>query len=105
MESVESIDFAIDLAATYKLAQGAAFRREAFGGIIYHYQGDRPDPRMIFVPSSFLIGLLERLEQAPLRELIDAARERFAMSEDQVRVVEEFFNKLHHQGAIAGALC
>jgi len=105
MASAESIKAAMDFSATYQWARGAAFRRETFGGIVYHYEGLRPDPRMVFVPSPFLSGLLERMDQGSLRDLIDAATEKFSLNQEQVRAVESFFAELLQQGTIQGAGC
>ena len=98
-------DPGMDFSAVYRLTPRASFRREAFGGIIYHYEGKKPDPRMYFVPSPFLMGLLEMLDRAPLREVIDQAALRFDMSRQDVSVVEQFFFQLASNGAIAGESC
>ncbi len=89
----------MDLNRSYRLAPGFSFRRESFGGIIYHFEGTRPDPRLYFVDSPFLIGLLELLEQAPPAELIRQVQSRFCLAPAQVRVIREFLTTLAERGA------
>lgn len=89
----------MDFSRSYRLARGFSFRREPFGGILYHFEGDRPDPRLYFVDSPFLVGLLELIEQAPLAELIGQVRDHFSLSPAQVGVVREFLTTLGERGA------
>ena len=95
----------MDFSVVYQMGHGASFRRESFGGIVYHYEGNRPDPRLFFVPSSFLMGLLEHISQAPLRILIDEAQRQFAMPQKDVEEVERFFEELARCGAIESLPC
>lgn len=89
----------MDFDRSYRLAKGFSFRRESFGGIIYHFEGNRPDPRLYFVDSPFLIGLLELIEQAPPAELIRQVQARFSLGPSQVRAIREFLNTLASRGA------
>ncbi len=89
----------MDLTRSYRLAPGFSFRREQFGGVIYHFEGARPDPRIYFVTSPFLIGLLELLEQAPPAELILQVREKFGLGEAEVKVIRDFLTTLAERGA------
>lgn len=93
----------MDLSKTYRPARGFSFRRESFGGILYHYEGLRPDPRVYFVEAPFLVALLEVLRDNPattLGELIGAVREQFSLSASQVEGVERFFSTLTSRGAL-----
>jgi putative mycofactocin binding protein MftB len=89
----------MDFSRSYRLARGFSFRREPFGGIIYHFEGTRPDPRLYFVDSPFLIGLLELLEEAPLAELVGQVKAHFGLSPEQVGVVRDFLQTLGDRGA------
>ena len=89
----------MDMTRSYRLAPGFSFRRERFGGIIYHFEGTRPDPRLYFVDSPFLIGLLELLEQAPPAELIRQVREKFKLADGEVKVIRDFLTNLAERGA------
>lgn len=93
----------MDYSRSYRFARGFSFRREAFGGIIYHFEGVRPDPRLYFVNSPFLMGLLELLEEGPLDELIDQVTAHFGLDEGQVAVIEEFLSTLGSRGAFVAA--
>lgn len=90
----------MDLSKTYRFSRGFAFRRESFGGILFHFEGRRPDPKLYFVDSPFLIGLLELLEEGPLEELIDQARLRFALTPAEVAIITGFLATLAGRGAL-----
>lgn len=90
----------MDFAKRYGFQRGFAFRREGFGGILYHYEGIQPDPRISFIDSPFLIDLLERVDCGPLQDLIDAVAGRFNLAEPQVATLREFFTTLHQRGAL-----
>ena len=89
----------MDFSKCYRFARGFTLRRESFGGILYHYEGKRPDPRLYFIDSPFLIGLLELLEDAPLEELISQVSAHFRLSEPQVATIREFLTTLAARGA------
>ena len=89
----------MDFSRTYRLARGFSFRKEAFGGIICHFEGDRPDPRLYFVNSPFLVGLLELLGEGPLETLIGEAARRFGLTTAEVGQVRRFFSTLERRGA------
>ena len=91
----------MDLSKTYGFARGFSFRRELFGGIVYHFEGIRPDPRLYFVDSPFLIGLLELLEEGPLGTLIDEVSGHFNLDTGQVRAIHQFLTTLAERGAFA----
>jgi len=82
---------------------GFAFRREAFGGILFHFEGRRPDPRVSIVDSPFLVQLLELVEQAPLGELLDQAAAQFGLDPAQERTLRAFFTALVERGALVPA--
>ena len=93
----------MDLSKSYRPARGFSFRRESFGGILYHYEGLRPDPRVYFVEAPFLMALLEVLREHPettLGDLIGGAREQFSLSARQFEEVEQFFSTLTRRGAL-----
>jgi len=94
----------MDFAKTYRFHMGFAFRREGFGGILYHYEGVKPDPRISFIDSPFLIDLLERVDCGPLQDLIDAVAGRFNLQEPDVATIREFFTTLHTRGALVPQL-
>lgn len=89
----------MDFSKSYGFARGFSFRREQFGGILYHFEGVRPDPRLYFVDSPFLIGLLELLEDGPLDQLIGEVTGHFGLNNGQVAAVREFLTKLEERGA------
>jgi len=92
-----------DLERPYRPAFGFAFRKESFGGILYHYEGTRPDPRVTFVDSPFLVELLHLLSSSPKATpagLIRAVAERFQLSPGEQAGVERFFNSLIQRGAL-----
>ncbi|MCZ6472570.1 MAG: mycofactocin biosynthesis chaperone MftB [SAR324 cluster bacterium] len=89
----------MDFSKCYRFARGFSLRRESFGGILYHYEGKRPDPRLYFIDSPFLIGLLELLEEGPLDELIAQVRAHFHLSDPQVASIREFLTTLASRGA------
>lgn len=90
----------MDLAKTYRFQRGFSFRREAFGGILYHYEGVKPDPRISFVNSPFLMDLLERVEGAPLQDLLAATAERFRLGEEELAAIHDFLATLYQRGAL-----
>ncbi|MBI4083945.1 MAG: mycofactocin biosynthesis chaperone MftB [Candidatus Lambdaproteobacteria bacterium] len=90
----------MDWSRSYRLAPGCAMRREGFGGILYHYEGVRPDPRVYFLDSPFLVGLLELSAEGPLDELIAQARAQFALTAQQEESVRTFFIALFQRGAL-----
>lgn len=93
----------MDLSKTYRPARGFSFRRESFGGILYHYEGLRPDPQVYFVEAPFLVELLEVLREHPettLGDLFSAVREQFSLSAKQFEAVEQFFSTLTRRGAL-----
>lgn len=89
----------MDFSRRYRFARGFSFRRESFGGIIYHFEGIRPDPRLYFVSSPFLIGLLELLEQGPLDDLIRQVCGHFRLDGKQEAVMRGFLTTLGERGA------
>ena len=93
----------MDFSRSYRFARGFSFRRETFGGIIYHFEGVRPDPRLYFVKSPFLIGLLELLEAGPLDELIRQVAGHFELEQSQVAAIEGFLANLNSRGAFVAA--
>lgn len=87
-------------------ARGFSYRREAFGGILYHYEGTAPDPRVTFVQSRFVIDLLDAVHANPrhsLRALIDGVTARLGLSAAQTEQVEAFFAALLERGALVPA--
>lgn len=87
----------------YGLARGFSFRREAFGGILYHYEGVQPDPRVSFVSSPFLIDLLDAVaahEETPLDALVAGVAAHFGLGDDAVRRIETFLATLIERGAL-----
>jgi putative mycofactocin binding protein MftB len=90
----------MDFSKAYRFQPGFSFRRESFGGILYHYEGVRPDPRISFVDSPFLLDLLERVESGPLDELLAAVGARFGLDEGQLAAVRDFFATLEQRGAL-----
>ena len=85
---------------TYRCAPGFRFRKEAFGGILFHYEGRAPDPRLTFVDSAFLMDLLEQVERATLEEMIAEAREAFALDAAQEAALRGFFRSLVERQAL-----
>ena len=80
-----------------------SFRRESLGGILYQYEGLRPDPRIYVVETPFLVALLEVLLEHPettLGDLFSAVREQFSLSARQAGEVEQFFVTLTRRGAL-----
>jgi hypothetical protein len=90
----------IDVTRTYRAAPGFGWRREDFGGILFHFEGRAPDPRLTFVESPFLIDLLDLVNQAPLQDLLDQAAERFALGAAQDAVMRDFFHNLVRREAL-----
>jgi len=90
----------MDWNRTYRCAPGFGFRKEAFGGILFHYEGRAPDPRLTFVESPFLIDLLGMVELAPLEEMVSGARERFSLDPAQEATLRGFFSTLVERQAL-----
>ncbi len=93
----------MDPTQRYRLQRGFSYRREAFGGILYHYEGTQPDPRVTIVSSSFLIDLLDVLcehPDQPLGGLIEAVSEHCGLNAAQQGKVEEFLGTLTRRGAL-----
>jgi putative mycofactocin binding protein MftB len=87
----------------YGFARGFTYRREPFGGILYHYEGVQPDPRVTFLDHPFLIDLLETLAaqpQVPLDALVDQVAAHCALDAAERRRVETFFATLIARGAL-----
>jgi len=92
-----------DLERTYRPARGFSCRRESFGGILYHYEGLRPDPRVTFVDSPFLVDLLGLLSAHPEvtpAALIRQATTHFQLSGGDAEGVVQFFRTLIQRGAL-----
>ncbi len=93
----------MDRSKRYRFGTGFAYRREHFGGILYHYEGVRPDPRVYFIDSPFLIDLLDALRAHPdatLGWLIESVRDHFRLNRAQIGAIEEFFATLTSRGAL-----
>ena len=93
----------LDLSRCHRFNRGFTYRRESFGGILYHYEGTRPDPHIMFVDHAFLIDLLDTLAAnpaAPLGELVEAIRAHCALTPAQAGAVEGFLSTLIRQGAL-----
>src|SRR5579862_124712 len=90
----------LDFSKAYGFPPGFSFRRESFGGILYHYEGVKPDPRITFVDSPFLLGLLERVDEEPLEHLIAEVTAHFSLPADEEAVVRSFFATLVARGAL-----
>lgn len=85
---------------TYCRAPGFSFRKEGFGGILFHYEGRAPDPRLTFVESRFLIDLLEQVELAPLEEMMTEATAAFRLDAAQEAAMRGFFQTLVEREAL-----
>ena len=90
----------LDFSRSYGFARGFSWRRESFGGILYHYEGEKPDPHVFFVDSPFLVSLLEVLDQAPLDGVIAQVKEHFQLKEDEITVIRRFLETLAEKGAL-----
>jgi len=87
----------------YAPARGFTYRREPFGGILYHYEGIQPDPRVTFVDNAFLIDLLDAVQahpHLPLSELSDAVQARFGLGPAERERMDSFFGTLIARGAL-----
>ncbi len=94
---------AVEPGRCYGFGRGFTFRREAFGGILYHYEGVKPDPRVTFVDNGFLIDLLETVRERPklpLDALADAVQAHFALSPAERERIDAFFATLIERGAL-----
>jgi putative mycofactocin binding protein MftB len=89
-----------DFTRAYAFHHGFAFRRERFGGILYHYEGVKPDPRVTFVDNPFLLALLERVDDQPLETLIAGVCRHFALPPAEESIVRNFFALLIERGAL-----
>ena len=90
----------MDFSKAYRFSPGFAFRRESFGGILYHYEGVRPDPRVTFVDNPFLVDLLERVGNEPLEHFISGVARHFDLTPSEEAVVRAFFATLVERGAL-----
>ena len=93
----------MDLTKSYRPARGFSFRRPSFGGILYHYEGLRPSPRISFLAAPFLVALLAVLLSPPppsLPSFFLPVREQFSLSARQAGEVEQFFATLTRRGAL-----
>lgn len=90
----------MDFSKAYRFSPGFAFRRESFGGILYHYEGVKPDPQVTFVDNPFLLDLLERVGEEPLENLIAGVARHFALTAPEEAVVRAFFLTLVERGAL-----
>ena len=87
----------------YGFGHGFTYRREAFGGILYHYEGIQPDPRVTFVDNPFLIDLLDTVRErpdVPLDALADAVQAHFALDGAERARMDAFFATLIARGAL-----
>lgn len=87
----------------YAPARGFTYRREAFGGILYHYEGVQPDPRVTFVNHGFLIDLLDALTAnpgTPLEALVAGVQAHCGLDAAGRERVESFFATLIERGAL-----
>jgi hypothetical protein len=87
----------------YGPGRGFTWRREAFGGILYHYEGVQPDPRVTFVDNAFLLELLDALQahpHVPLGALCAAVQARFGLDAAERGRVDAFFATLIARGAL-----
>jgi hypothetical protein len=92
-----------DWSRVYAFGRGFTWRREPFGGILYHYEGVQPDPRVTFVDSAFTIDLLEALRANPgatLGALVAGVQAHCALDAAQRGRVESFFATLIARGAL-----
>jgi len=95
-----------ELDRAYRPARGFTFRRESFGGILYHYEGTRPDPRVTFVDSPFVVDLLQMFSEHPditPAGLIRQVAHRFQLTGTSLSALEEFFLSLIQRGALEPA--
>jgi putative mycofactocin binding protein MftB len=90
----------VDFSKAYGFPPGFSFRREAFGGILYHYEGVKPDPRVTFVDNPFLLDLLERVGEEPLEHLIAGVASHFALPASDEAAIRAFFTALAGRGAL-----
>jgi putative mycofactocin binding protein MftB len=90
----------MDWEQTYRCAPGFGFRKEPFGGLLFHFEGRAPDPRLYFVESPFLIDLLALVDQAPLEEVMIQARDTFALDAAQEATMRGFFRTLVERQAL-----
>lgn len=99
MEFAAYID-GVDLSRSFRLSSTFSYRREDFGGILYHFEGEKPDPRVTFVDSPFLIDLLDLVGQAPLSTLLEEIQSQFELKPAEMETVFRFFSDLVKRGAL-----
>jgi putative mycofactocin binding protein MftB len=90
----------VDFSKTYGFPPGFSFRREPFGGILYHYEGVKPDPRVTFVDNPFLLDLLARVNEEPLEMLIAGVIGHFELAGADETAIRKFFSTLIERGAL-----
>ena len=90
----------MDWKCTYTPAPGFSFRREGFGGILFHFEGDAPDPRLYFIDSPFLIDLLYQIAAAPLDDMMGQAEAAFGLTGNEVAAMRSFFRTLVEKEAL-----
>jgi len=90
-----------DFSKAYGFASGFSYRREPFGGILYHYEGTKPDPRVTFVDNAFLIDILDLVGEAPLEKVVAEVSTHFRLDVKEEAAVREFLNELIARGAMA----
>ena len=95
-----ALSTAPDFHRPYGFPRGFSFRREPFGGILYHYEGIKPDPRVTFVDNPFLLDLLERVDDRPLEDLIAGVSAHFALPSEDEAAIRAFFATLIERGAL-----
>jgi len=87
----------------YRPGRGFTYRRESFGGILYHYEGVQPDPRVTFVDNAFLIDLLDAVTghpDVPLDALAQGVQAHFGLDGAERRRMDAFFATLIARGAL-----
>lgn len=90
----------------YRFARGFSYRKEDFGGILYHYEGNAPDPTVTFVESPFLLDLLELMEantHVTLAEVISQVTAHFGLSSVEAEKLKHFLDNLIERGALVSA--
>ena len=89
-----------DFSKAYGFTPGFSYRREPFGGILYHYEGVKPDPRVTFVDNVFLIDLLDRVGDEPLEDLVTRIAGHFALDAKEIAAIRGFLADLIVRGAL-----
>lgn len=96
----------VDWERPYCFARGFSCRREAFGGILYHYAGVKPNPEMYFLRSPFLIALLELIRahpRIPLGSLMHRVGTQAQLNAAQQHQTLNFLATLVEKGALTPA--